>query len=81
MSGGGIYNIAWASIAGWVGYKICQYGGVGFEFSGRWGDAIFLKTAPTLANAQKIEGYLAWRRGTVAKLPIDHPYKLAPPYV
>lgn len=30
---------------------------------------------------QKIEGYLAWKWGTVASLPITHPYKNNPPII
>ncbi len=29
----------------------------------------------------KMEGYIAWKWGTVSKLPITHPYKNNPPYV
>ena len=33
------------------------------------------------ATRQKVEGYLAWKWGLVSNLPIDHPYKDAPPTV
>lgn len=33
----------------------------------------------TLAQCQKIEGYLAWKWGLVGNLPNAHPYKIAPP--
>jgi hypothetical protein len=34
---------------------------------------------PSLANRQKLEGYLAHKWGLTANLPSDHPYKTAPP--
>ena len=40
-----------------------------------------LKAAPTDEIRQKIEGYLAHRRGIQNKLPIDHPYRENPPVV
>lgn len=35
----------------------------------------------SLSNAQKMEGYLAWKWGIQSGLPNGHPYKNAPPYV
>jgi hypothetical protein len=35
----------------------------------------------TNAERQRVEGYLAWKWGTTAKLPADHPYKSAAPLV
>jgi len=32
-------------------------------------------------DRQKLEGYLAWKWGLESNLPVDHPYKLAPPTV
>lgn len=32
-------------------------------------------------DRQKLEGYLAWKWGLVANLPVDHPYKTTPPTV
>ena len=39
------------------------------------GEVILLSSVPTTADRQKLEGYLAWKWGTVAKLPAGHPYK------
>lgn len=33
----------------------------------------------TLADRQRLEGYLAWKWGLEANLPVDHPYKTIPP--
>ena len=35
----------------------------------------------TVANRQRVEGYLAWKWGLEANLPVDHPYKNTPPTV
>lgn len=32
-------------------------------------------------DRQRLEGYLAWKWGTVASLPAGHPYKNSPPYL
>jgi len=42
-------------------------------------EIIALDVVPSLALRQIIEGYLAWKWGTVAKLPVGHPYKLFAP--
>jgi len=44
-------------------------------------EIIILDGTLSLANQQKIEGYLAWKWGLVPNLPSDHPYKLTPPTV
>jgi hypothetical protein len=36
-------------------------------------------SSTTTADRQKIEGYLAWKWGLVANLPVDHPFKSTPP--
>lgn len=43
-------------------------------------EMVWLATDIT-ATRQKIEGYLAWKWGQVANLPVGHPYKSTPPYV
>ena len=44
-------------------------------------ETIALGTAPSTADRQRVEGYLAHKWGTVASLPANHPYKLVPPTV
>lgn len=39
------------------------------------GEVILLKTSPTTETRQLIEGYLAWKWGIEANLPVGHPYK------
>lgn len=51
-----------------------RYGNVAFS------EAIVLHSNASIATRQLIEGYLAWKWGTVASMPSDHPYKNAPPY-
>lgn len=47
---------------------------------GATGEAIIINSNDTL-DRQKVEGYLAWKWGLVANLPIDHPYKNGAPTV
>ena len=42
-------------------------------------EIICLSAAPSTADRQKLEGYLAHKWGFSASLPSDHPYKSAPP--
>ena len=51
-------------------------GGSGVQY-----ETIALSTAPSTDDRQKLEGYLAWKWGTVASLPAGHPYKLVAPTV
>lgn len=48
---------------------------------GEIAEALIVRGALTLPVLQQIEGYLAWSWGLQAKLPADHPYKLARPLV
>lgn len=42
-------------------------------------EILIYPTALTTAQRQRVEGYLAWKWGTVASLPAGHPYKTASP--
>lgn len=42
---------------------------------------VILTLALSLADQQRIEGYLAWKWGLEANLPANHPYKNSPPIV
>ena len=57
-------------------YDATSSGGSGVQY-----ETIALSTAPSTDDRQKLEGYLAWKWGTVANLPSDHPYKLGAPTV
>jgi len=46
---------------------------------GAYCEFVFTDGEETLADQQKIEGYLAWKWGLEAELPTGHPYKDAPP--
>jgi hypothetical protein len=50
-------------------------------FTGVLGEVIVLSYRPTTTERQKIEGYLAWRWGLEAELPVGHPYESAAPTV
>ena len=45
------------------------------------GELVFLNSAASTGDRQKLEGYLAWKWGLQADLPSDHPYKLSPPTI
>ena len=53
---------------------------VGNAPAGHVGETIIVNDV-TEVTRQKIEGYLAWKWDLVHALPVDHPYKDAPPYV
>ena len=40
---------------------------------------VFTTSVLPTADRQKLEGYLAWKWGLTANLPVDHPYKTTPP--
>lgn len=42
-------------------------------------EVVILSSAPDATLRQQLEGYLAWKWGTTARLPSDHPYKNASP--
>ena len=52
-----------------------------FCLDGKIAEIIFTNSALSTTNRQLIEGYLAWKWGLQANLPIDHPYKNNPPTV
>ncbi len=54
---------------------VCGDGGNTRGWRGKLGEIIMLQSEPTLADRQKIEGYLAWKWSINANLPADHPYK------
>jgi len=50
-------------------------------FDGTIGEIVFVQSSVSLSNRQKLEGYLAWKWGLQANLPVGHPYKNAAPTV
>lgn len=61
--------------------NICYLGNDQYSSSlaGNIAEVIFCDEKNTDADRQKIEGYLAWKWGLQASLPVDHPYKNAAP--
>jgi hypothetical protein len=49
------------------------------SISGNMCEVLIGNSNPSEADRQRIEGYLAWKWGTVANLDASHPYKLSPP--
>lgn len=60
-----------------IGTNINRPGGT--QFGGDIGEIIIYPAALTTTQRQQIEGYLAWKWGTVSSLPAGHPYKNAAP--
>jgi hypothetical protein len=54
-------------------------GGGSFGWVGPIGEIIVYNSALGMANQQTLEGYLAWKWGLQANLPVSHPYFNAPP--
>jgi len=52
-----------------------------YKIDGAVGEIVVIHDDLSLATRQLIEGYLAWKWGTVANLPGAHPYKNAAPTV
>jgi hypothetical protein len=62
--------------SGYIGND--QYGSA---FQGLWGEAVIVPQYDSPAEREKMEGYLMWKWGLQANLPITSPYYNAPPYV
>lgn len=68
------------SFTAWTSYRLFGFSVAGiWNYIGDYGEFIFLKNNPDLDTRQKIEGYLAWKWGTVSALDPAHPYKSAAP--
>jgi hypothetical protein len=50
-----------------------------FALNGYYGEVMYFNVQLSDTNRQKIEGYLAWKWGLQASLPVGHPYALAAP--
>ncbi len=50
-----------------------------FPLGGKIAEIVFCSGELSTGDRQKLEGYLAWKWGTVADLPGGHPYKTTPP--
>lgn len=58
------------------------FGGQGFyKNNGLVGEIVITNTYLSLSDRQKLEGYLAWKWGTVINLDPSNPYKNSPPTV
>jgi prepilin-type N-terminal cleavage/methylation domain-containing protein len=49
------------------------------RFAGLVGEIVMVTSSLPTAERQRLEGYLAWKWGTVSSLPPGHPYVAAPP--
>ena len=55
-------------------------GTIGVEQEYRLGELLFYDNSLSTSNRQAVEGYLAWKWGLTAKLPVAHPYLSTPPF-
>jgi len=62
-----------------TGFSIGRFGGNAYEFAGRINEIVILAYDVSDTLYQKIEGYMAWKWGTEASLPVTHPYYSAAP--
>ena len=65
-----------ATITWGIGTSFTQ---INRSWEGLYSEFIFLASPASTSDREKIEGYLAWRWGIQASLPIGHPYLSAPP--
>ena len=77
QNGGTIYSNTTASAftAGTTTYLGTDYYSSNYYYIGYEMEVIFYNSLLSLSQRQQVEGYLAWKWGLVASLPIDHPYK------
>ena len=77
QNGGTIYSNTTTSAftAGTTTYLGTDYYYSGYYYIGYEMEVIFYNSLLSLSQRQQVEGYLAWKWGLVASLPIDHPYK------
>ena len=63
------------------GGALYVFGDVGFgqTLTGIIAEIIYLEYLPTTTQRQLVEGYLAWKWGLQASLPVGHPYKIINP--
>jgi len=62
-----------------VSFLIGRDGQASSYMNGQAAEVVFIESALSTLNRQKIEGYLAHKWGLTANLPNDHPYKLVGP--
>ncbi|MFZ9922643.1 MAG: phage head spike fiber domain-containing protein, partial [Candidatus Nanopelagicaceae bacterium] len=58
-----------------------RFGANTFGMNGKMSEFVFVSGTLSTADRQKVEGYLAWKWGLQANLPVGHPYKNSPPTV
>jgi hypothetical protein len=61
-------------------FLLGSYSTPSFNYKGKFGEIIFTEFSLSTTDRERLEGYLAWKWGTVASLPAGHPYKNSPPY-
>jgi len=52
-----------------------------WQFFGTIAEVVLTNNLLSTTDRQKLEGYLAWKWGMEANLPVSHPYKTTPPTV
>ncbi len=76
-----IYSTAINTVAGWSGIPTLGRGNTGALFNGLLAEVIIFNSALTVAERERVEGYLAHKWNLAAVLDVGHPYKTNPPTV
>lgn len=70
-----------AVVDGSVGLGNRNISGGSFGLDGNMSELVFVSGTLSTLDRQKLEGYLAWKWGLQANLPVGHPYKDTPPTI
>jgi hypothetical protein len=76
----GTTSVNTTSLSSYAGAQIGRFLALQ-SFGGNIAEIVMYRSALSVANRQSLEGYLAWKWGFEASLPVGHPYKNSPPTV
>ena len=67
--------------AGSIGTFRDVFGNTASFYRGLMHEILVMHSGPSQDQIDRVQGYLAHKRGLIANLPIDHPFKFTPPYI
>ena len=79
LNGSTTFNTGGVGFTGGTVTWLGREAGTSYGYTGYAMEIIFYNSDLSLANRQKVEGYLAWKWGSQASLAAGHPYLSAPP--
>lgn len=80
-NGAEIYTTGTNTVGAPAGAPSFGYNGNGDPFDGKIAEVVLLNAFPTADDAERIEGYLAWKWGLEGTLDVGHTYKSEPPTI